>query len=81
MRQTPSRFDVTSCRVHAAFMPRDIGPIEDLGRNQTGPAKRESAGILAGTAQILLDRESVDQGSITRFPSEIWPDFRRKLGT
>jgi hypothetical protein len=49
-------------------MPRDIGPIEDLGRYQTDSVKRESAGILAGSAQIMLDRESVDQGSIPRFP-------------
>jgi hypothetical protein len=26
-------FHVTSCRVHAASMPRDMGPIEDLGWN------------------------------------------------
>jgi hypothetical protein len=62
-------------------MPRDIGPIEDLGWNQTDSVKRESAGILAGSAQIMLDRESVDQGSITPSPPEISPDFRGKLGT
>jgi hypothetical protein len=60
-------------------MPRDIGPIEDLGWNQTGPVKRKSAGILAGSAQIRLDRETVDQGSIPPSPSEVAPDFRRKL--
>jgi hypothetical protein len=61
-------------------MQRDIGPIEDLGRNQTDSVKRESTGILAGSAQILLDRESVDQGSINAvfagnragFPQETW---------
>jgi hypothetical protein len=50
-------------------MPRDIGPIEDLGWNQTGSAKRESAGILVGSAQIILNRESMDLGSITPSPS------------
>jgi hypothetical protein len=60
-------------------MPRDIGPIEDLGWNQTDSVKRESAGILAGSAQIMLDRESVDQGSITTSPPEISSDFRRNL--
>jgi hypothetical protein len=59
-------------------MPRDIGPIEDLGWNQTGSMKRESAEILARTAQIMLDRESVDQGSITPSPPEISADLRRK---
>jgi hypothetical protein len=57
-------------------MPRDIGPVEDFRRNQTGPAKRESTGIVAGLAQIMLDRETVDQGSITPSPAEIRPDFR-----
>jgi hypothetical protein len=59
-------------------MPRDIGPIEDLGWNQTDSVKRESAGILAGTAQLMLDRETVDQGSITPSPSEISAEFRKK---
>jgi hypothetical protein len=27
----------------------------------------------------MLDRETVDQGSIARFPPEIRPDFRGKL--
>jgi hypothetical protein len=73
------RSHVPSCHVHPASMPRDIGPIEDLGWNQTGPVKRESAGILAGSAQIILDGESVDQGSISPSPPEITADFRMKL--
>jgi hypothetical protein len=60
-------------------MPRDIGPIDDLGWNQTDSVKRESAGILPGSARITLDRESVDQGSITPSRPEIGAHFRGKL--
>jgi hypothetical protein len=59
-------------------MPRDIGAIEDLGWNHTGPVKRELAGILAGAACIMLDRETMEQGSITPSPPEISSDFRKK---
>ena len=60
-------------------MPRDIGPIEDLGWNQTDSVKHESARILAGSAQIMLDRETMEQGSITPSVQEISSHFRRKL--
>jgi hypothetical protein len=62
-------------------MPRDIVPISGREWNQTGPAKHESRRILAGSARMTPDRESMDFGSIPRLPPEISSDFRRKLDT
>jgi hypothetical protein len=59
-------------------MSRDIVPISGPEWNETGPAKRESRRILAGSARMTPDRESMDlvdyavsAGNLVGFPGKL----------
>ena len=65
----------------APYVPRQRGTQRDrTERNGTTLADGSERG-LAKVASTFGIPGSVEQGSITTSPSEIWPNFRKKLDT